>query len=153
VRAAVVGAGLMGRWHAAELSRAGGVVVAVADRDAGAAATLARSHPGAGAFAEASAMLRDASPEVVHVCTPTASHVELTGRCLEAGAHVLVEKPLAPDAAATEALLEHAERSGLAACPVHQYPFQPGATRARRDLPRLGRLVLVEATACSAGPR
>jgi predicted dehydrogenase len=151
VRAAVVGAGLMGRWHASELSRAGGQLIAIADTDPAAATGLARAHSGARAFQEPAAMLREASPEVVHVCTPTASHVELTERCLDAGAHVLVEKPLAPDAAATASLLKHAERSGLAVCPVHQYPFQPGAARARRELAGLGRLVLVEATACSAG--
>jgi predicted dehydrogenase len=141
----------MGRWHASELSRAGGLVVAVADRDAGAASSLARSHAGAEAFRDPAAMLREASPEVVHVCTPTASHVELAEACLDAGAHVLIEKPLAPDAAATEALLGQAARRGLAVCPVHQYPFQPGAARARQELPGLGGLLLVEATACSAG--
>jgi predicted dehydrogenase len=151
VRAAVIGAGPMGRWHATELSRAGGVVVAVADREPTAAAALASSHPGAGDFQEPEAMLAAAAPEVVHVCTPTASHVELAERCLDAGAHVLVEKPLAPDAAATEGLLSYAERRALTVCPVHQYPFQPGATRARRALPGLGRPLLIEATACSAG--
>jgi predicted dehydrogenase len=151
VRAAVVGAGLMGRWHASELPRAGGALVAVADSDAAAAASLAHSHPGVSAFSDPATMLREAAPEVVHLCTPTASHVELTERCLEAGAHVLVEKPLAPDAAATGALLERAEQRGLMLCPVHQYPFQSGVAQARRALPDLGRPVLVEATACSAG--
>lgn len=154
VRAAVVGAGVMGRWHARELLKAGGELVGVADPDAPAAASLAGTvgtAGTAGVFRDVDDLLEQACPDAVHVCTPTDSHESIVERALAAGSHVLVEKPLASDAATTKRLLESFARRGLLLCPVHQYLFQPGTARARRRLPGLGPLVQVEATACSAG--
>ena len=131
----------MGRWHARELARAGGSLAAVADPD-----------PRAGARFPSLTALLDATPvDVVHVCTPTDSHEALVGEALAAGAHVLVEKPLAPDAETTARLLEAAREAGRLLCPVHQYLFQPGVLRAPEALRRIGPLVQVDAIACSAG--
>jgi predicted dehydrogenase len=147
--AAVVGAGLMGRWHARELARAGGSVVAVVDPDPQAAAALAGER--AARFPTLTELL-DATPiDVVHVCAPTEQHEALVGEALAAGVHVLVEKPLAPDAEATRRLLGTAREAGRLLCPVHQYLFQPGALRAPQALARIGPLVQVDAIACSAG--
>jgi predicted dehydrogenase len=150
MRAAVVGAGLMGRWHARELRRAGGTVVGVCDRDAAAAASLARVHGGA-AFESYDAMLAQVAADVVHVCTPSTSHVQLAERALRCGAHAIVEKPLAPTAAATEKLLAVADDCGRFVCPVHQYAFQRPIRAAGRTLERLGSMLDVSWVACSAG--
>lgn len=146
IRAAIVGAGLMGRWHARELQRAGGELVGVADLDRGAAERLAR-EPGERSLDA----LLERRPDVVHVCTPPDSHAELVERSLGAGAHVLCEKPLAPDAAATERLLALAAERRLLLCPVHQYLFQSGFERTVAALPGLGPLLHADVTACSAG--
>jgi predicted dehydrogenase len=151
IRSAVVGAGLMGRWHARELARAGGALVAVADPDPAAARLLASSHPRARPFDRIDRLVEEVAPQVVHVCTPTGSHAEIVERALEGGAHVLVEKPLAPDAAHTERLIEAAQSRGLLLCPVHQYIFQPGVRLAQRMLERVGPVLHLESTACSAG--
>jgi predicted dehydrogenase len=147
--AAVVGAGLMGRWHARELARAGGSLVAVADPEPDAAASLAGDR--AARFPTFTALLEATSVDVVHICAPTETHVELVEEALAAGAHVLVEKPLARDADTTRRLLDAARRERRLLCPVHQYLFQPGVRRASRVLARLGALVQLDATACSAG--
>jgi predicted dehydrogenase len=141
VSAAVVGAGLMGRWHARELARVGGELVAFADPDP---RTAAR-------FPTLTALLDATAVDVVHVCAPTEAHEELVAEALAAGAHVLVEKPLAPDAEATGRLLEAARQAGRLLCPVHQYLFQPGMQRAPDALRRIGALVEVDFIACSAG--
>jgi predicted dehydrogenase len=151
VRAAVVGAGLMGHWHARELDRAGGVLTGVVDADSGAAATLARRRE-APSVTSIDQLLA-AGPEVVHLCTPLGTHVELAEAAMRAGCHVLVEKPLAPGPAATARLLALGDSLGVAVCPVHQYLFQAGIRRARVLLPRFGPILRVEATACSAGGR
>jgi predicted dehydrogenase len=141
----------MGRWHAHELVRAGGALVAVVDPDAAAAGRLAAGHGGAPVFATLSEARERADVDVVHVCTPTPSHVELTRQALEGGADVLVEKPLAPDAPATEDLIARARVTGRLLCPVHQYLFQPGFALAQRVAPKLGPWRHVEALTCSAG--
>ena len=154
MRALVIGAGLMGRWHAESIRRVGGSVVAIVDADVPRAITLARAIGGGCAPV---GVLDDAfarhSPEVVHVCTPDATHEALVERSLDAGCHVLVEKPFAVDGAATERLLAHAARRSRLVCPVHQFLFQPGAERvvALARAGELGDVLHVEALACSTG--
>lgn len=151
MRAAIVGAGLMGRWHAHALARAGGSLVGVLDPDAEAVRRLAARHRGARPFAELDRLLTLTRPEVVHVCLPAPSHVEIGEAALLSGAHVLIEKPLAPDAPATERLLSLADSRGLLVCPVHQYLFQPGFLKALVWRERVGPFLHLEATACSEG--
>jgi predicted dehydrogenase len=151
VRAAVVGAGLMGRWHAHALARAGGSVAAVVDPDSGAAGRLAAAHGSAPSFRRLSEALEAEQIDVVHVCTPTESHPELVLESLAGGADVLVEKPLAADLAATEELVERARAAGRLLCPVHQYLYQPGFRLLERTAPSLGPWRHIEVTMCSAG--
>jgi predicted dehydrogenase len=136
----------MGRWHARELARVGGEVVAVADHD-----PVAAGAAGGGlAVADVEAALAR-SPDVVHVCTPLDAHEEIVLRSLAAGAHVLCEKPLAPDAATTERLVSLAGERGLLLCPTHQFLFQAGFLRAARAVAGGGPLLHAEALAVSAG--
>jgi predicted dehydrogenase len=141
----------MGRWHARELGIAGGSLVAVADLDEQAAQRLAARHGDARAYGDVERMLAQASPQVVHVCTPTESHLEVGESVLRAGAHLLVEKPVAASLRDTERLLELADARGLLVCPVHQYLFQPPLRELDRLLHRISPLVHVSSTACSAG--
>jgi predicted dehydrogenase len=147
----IAGAGLMGRWHARAAVRAGGRVLGVADPDPTCARRLAAAHPGARAFPDTGAMLAALRLWALHVCSPLATHATLAENALERGLHVLVEKPLAEDAATTERLVAQAERAGRLLVPVHQYPFQRGFSRAREGLARVGPLRHAEMTLCTAG--
>src|SRR5688572_12071223 len=77
VRAAIIGAGLMGRWHARAVEHAGATINAVVDADLDRARQLARAHR-----ARAASSLSDAASygtlDVVHVCTPLETHATLT---------------------------------------------------------------------------
>jgi predicted dehydrogenase len=148
LRAAVVGAGLMGRWHADAVRRAGFTVGAVVDADRQRADTLAARYRARAATTLGGVL--DAV-DVVHVCTPTATHEMLAAEAIAAGRHALVEKPLAVTAAQTRALLAQASARGVLVCPVHQFPWQPGARRLADTLPALGTVRHVDFTACSAG--
>lgn len=150
VRAIVLGAGMMGCWHADAAARAGARVWAVVDPQADRARALAARHVGA-RTAERLEHLEPAGVEVVHVCAPVAEHAALARLALQSGRHAVVEKPAGRDAAETEALLALAGRAGRILCPVHQYPFQRGAARLARSLPSLGPVLHVDATVCSAG--
>ena len=150
IRSAIVGAGLMGRWHADAAARVGGHLAAIVDsrieRAEGLAARLGADR--------AVASLEEIDPaevDVVHVCTPSETHAALARGALLSGHHALVEKPLAPSAEETASLLALAEERRRILCPVHQVPFQPGALRVARARPRLGPVLHVDATLCTAG--
>ncbi len=149
-RAGIVGAGLMGGWHAHAIRHSGGRVVAVADPDPLAARALARKHHAA-VHASARDMLAAGDLDVIHVCSPLPTHVPAAEQAIAAGIHVLVEKPLAPDAAATRQLLAAAAGRGVLLCPVHQFLFQDGVQMARRAPSPVGTLRHLEINICTAG--
>ena len=150
-RACIVGAGLMGRWHAASVSAAGGIVAAIVDHDAEAARKLAARHSDALVVSTLDEALSVAPIDVVHVCTPLPTHAAFARLALERGAHVLIEKPLAAVAAETESLVDLAGRLGRLIVPVHQLAFQRGVLRAHERLPDIGRLQRLSFSICSAG--
>ncbi|MFN7974149.1 MAG: Gfo/Idh/MocA family oxidoreductase [Acidobacteriota bacterium] len=145
----IAGAGLMGRWHAPFAAQAGATIAAIVDPSERARSALARRHRGARAFERLGDAL--AKGRAVHVCAPTSSHAALVNGALEAGCHVLVEKPLAPGVAETRELLEEARARGLQLVPVHQFPFQAGIGKLRARRERLGDLVRIELSMSSAG--
>ena len=68
--------------------------------------------PGAKYYTDYHELLKDESIDVVHVCTPNRSHSFITVDALEAGKHVLCEKPMAINSAEAEKMLEAAKRTG-----------------------------------------
>jgi predicted dehydrogenase len=150
VRIALIGAGLMGKWHAFYGQRAGARVAAVVDRDSAAASRLAARFS-ARAFSADSNWLEACAPDLVHVCTPWDSHVALSRLVLNAGAHVIVEKPVADCSRAALELAALASSKGKMLVPVHQFPFQDGFRRLQHELPSLGALRSVEFVTFTAG--
>lgn len=67
---------------------------------------------GARVYSDYKELLKDESIDVVHVCTPNRSHSFITVDALEAGKHVLCEKPMAKSAAEARKMLEAAKRTG-----------------------------------------
>lgn len=147
----VVGAGLMGRWHAHAIRRAGGVVAGVVDLDTGRANALAARFPGSRPFPRLEAALGSLRADIVHVCTPSASHGPLVRTALAAHRHVLVEKPLAPTAAETSELLAAAASVERLLIPVHQFAFQRGVLRLMECRPLLGPILHIQVACASAG--
>jgi predicted dehydrogenase len=148
---AIVGAGLMGRWHARYAENAGGRVVAIVDRREDAAKRLGRYLPKAGVYLRVGDALRSTRAEVVHVCTGTDSHAALAAEALGAGRHVLVEKPAALSGAEARRLAEMAQRGRLVLSPVHQFPFQRGFRTLLDQRQRLGEILRVGLTVATAG--
>lgn len=76
--------------------------------------------------------------EAVVIASPTTTHCELALRCLEAGRHVMVEKPIAAAVAEGEAMVAAARRSRAVLCVGHVEFFNPAvqAVLARRPSPR-----------------
>ena len=84
-------------------------------------------------------VLADPAVDAVAIATPAATHVDLVRAALEAGKHVLVEKPLTPSVAEGEKLAELARRFGLALMCDHTYCYTP-AVRRIRELIHAGEL-------------
>lgn len=125
LRVAIVGTGFIGRVHARAARAAGATIVGAvgssADRAAGAAEDVGAQR-GFGSVAE---LIASARPDVVHVCTPNAAHVEGALTALDGGSHVVCEKPLATSLRDAARLADAAHRSGLVATVPFVYRFHP----------------------------
>lgn len=106
LRAAVVGCGAIAYEHLDHLQRCSNAqLVATCDASPVAARFAADRFGATHCFTDLDAMLSATQPDVVHVLTPPHTHEPLALSCLAAGAHVLCEKPAAPDAASLERML------------------------------------------------
>ena len=125
-----------------------GELVAVASRDLDRAAAFAATHGVAQAFGSYEALLATSDVDVVYLSLPNHLHAEWTIRALEAGKHVLCEKPLACTVEDVDAIAAAAERTGRIAVEAFMYLHHPQILRAV-ELARsgaLGRLELVNGT-------
>jgi predicted dehydrogenase/nucleoside-diphosphate-sugar epimerase len=145
LRVGFIGAGQMARHHAAALRGLGlpAVVVGVHDRAAARAEDLA-ALTGGQCFPSSLALLREARPDVVHVCTPPAAHFEAAAAALEGGAHVYVEKPFALTLADARALFEVAGARQRLVCAGHQLLRDPAFGRLMAGAAGLGTPVQVD---------
>jgi D-xylose 1-dehydrogenase (NADP+, D-xylono-1,5-lactone-forming) len=114
-------------------------VVAVASRDAERAEAYAREHAIPRSHGSYEALLADPEVDAVYVSLPNSLHVEWTLRALEAGKHVLCEKPLARDPDAVERMFDAAAERGLVVMEAFMYRHHP-QTRALRECVASGRL-------------
>ena len=108
IRAAVIGTGFIGTVHVESLRRIGvqvrGVLGSTPERGAARATALGVAH----AYPSLEAILDDAAVDVVHVTSPNHLHVPQARAILDAGKHVVCEKPLALTAAESAALVADA---------------------------------------------
>jgi UDP-N-acetyl-2-amino-2-deoxyglucuronate dehydrogenase len=124
LRYGVIGAGVVAPLHLeaiAALDDAELVGIAALDREA---ATALAQSAGSRAFADHRELLA-LQLDVVVICTPHPSHPALTAEALEAGAHVLVEKPLAPQVREADAMIEAADRAERLLGVCFQQRFRP----------------------------
>lgn len=141
----------MGRWHAKAIQKAGGRLLAIVDNSLDAAGHLTARYRHAKSFTRIEEMLDKVGLDVLHVCTPAATHKRIADLAIDTGLNLLIEKPMTLMASDTEYLFKKAADRGVLICPVHQFLFQEGVRKALKWLPRIGRPVHVEGTICSAG--
>src|SRR3954469_6031840 len=124
LRAAVIGTGKISEEHLRYLTADPGVdLVGVCDLSPSLAKYAATRVKAAAAFSDSAAMLREARPDVVHVLTPPHTHAALVTDALNAGAHVVVEKPVAPSNVQFRDLWGLAESRGRRIVEDHNYRF------------------------------
>jgi predicted dehydrogenase len=153
VRFGLVGAGEIGRLRAAALRNVPGCSLeAVADADGTRAQGAARPS-GARAFENYQRMLDEGPLDAVIVSTPPHLHEEIALAALEAGKHVLCEKPLAPTVESCRRILECARRHGRSLATGFNQRYFPAIQFVKQVLDRgeLGRLRHVKAYAGHSG--
>jgi UDP-N-acetylglucosamine 3-dehydrogenase len=141
LRAAVLGVGAMGAHHARLYDGIDGVeLIAIADPGDELGATAARY--GCAAYVDYAELLERERPDVVSVAVPTSAHLGAGLAAVRAGAHVLVEKPIAASSAEGEQLAAAAEHAGVVLAVGHIERFNPAVQRLRQliDADALGRI-------------
>lgn len=118
---------------------------AVASRDADRAAEYARHNGIERAHGGYEQLLSDPGVDVVYVSLPNGLHVEWTRRALEAGKHVLCEKPLSRSPAEVEELFDLAQTRGLRLVEAFMYRYHPQTKKVKElvDSGAIGELRLV----------
>lgn len=146
LRVAIIGGGAsITHLHLQALAQLPGVrVVGMSDLNVEPGATRAREIDSP-FFTDHRTMLAETRPDVAVICTPHPSHAALTLDCFAAGAHVLVEKPIAVEVAEADAMIEAANKAGRILAVNFQQRFRPVVEYARAFVERgeLGALVRV----------
>jgi len=149
LRIAIVGCGKIADGHVEEIRKLESLadLVAVCDRESEMARQLAVRHAIPATYDDVDAMLAKERLDVVHIATPPHAHLLLARKALDAGAHVLVEKPLTLRYADSKVLVDHAERAGKKVCIGYGYHFEPPAQTLRSLIQdeALGDIVHLEA--------
>src|SRR6476659_6345963 len=148
-RGAVVGYGfIMDKGHAAGYRQRADVdIVAIADISADRRAAAATAWPQARIYADHASLLaaEAGSLDFIDIATPPSDHAVITHAALDAGLHVLCEKPLAATIDEARAMLRHATRAQRVIYPCHNYKHAPviKAVRGVIDSGRIGKVHLV----------
>src|SRR6478672_5860114 len=149
LKTAVFGTGFMGRVHTEGIRRLGNVEVA---------AVAASSDEKARKFGEEigvsrttgdyRTVLNDREIDAVHICTPNALHFPMAKAALEAGKHVICEKPLATSVAEASALVALAAKTKLRNATFHNLRYYPMVQQMRRmrEAGDIGEVLVLQGT-------
>lgn len=149
MRFGILGAGVIGTIHArliASIPDQQATLAAVADTNQAAARELAGRH-GCPALRAAESLVARDDVDAVSVCLPSGLHAKAAVAALDAGKHVIVEKPIDITLAAADEIIAAERRSGRTVTVISQRRFQPGFRFLREAVAggRLGRVTLAMA--------
>ena len=149
LKTAVVGTGFMGRVHLEALRRVESVdVVAVAGRELEPAKKLGAGFGIERAVKDYRELIADPEIDAIHICTPNASHFQMSKDAMLGGKHVLCEKPLAIAVDEARELVGLAAERKLRNCVCHNLRYYPMVQQMRRmrEDGELGKILVVQGT-------
>jgi predicted dehydrogenase len=149
IKTALIGTGFMGRVHAEGVRRLGNVEIAAIAASSGEKARQFGDSIGVErTTGDYSDILADKTIEAVHVLTPNALHYPMCKAALEAGKHVLCEKPFTTTAEEASDLVNLAAKTGRANCIEHNLRYYPVVQQIRRliEAGDLGDVLIVQGT-------
>ena len=153
MRVALFGCGWIQDFHARGVLACGHEVVAVANHREESARAFAERHGIPRVTTDWETLARDPEVDAAVVATPNALHAPQSMALLEAGKHVLVEKPMATSVAECDAMIDAAARGGASLMVAHCWRFHPDvqAMRARIASGELGEVVKTRGYGVHAG--
>jgi UDP-N-acetyl-2-amino-2-deoxyglucuronate dehydrogenase len=143
----IVGTGLIGGFHARAIGMVEGArFIGATDLRADALQKFASQHGGK-AFPTLADMLKDPDVDVVIICTPSGAHMEPALQAIEAGRHVIIEKPVEVTLARCDAIIEAAVRKNVRTGGIFQSRTLAGSQALKKavDEGRFGRLTVGDA--------
>jgi predicted dehydrogenase len=149
IKTAVFGTGFMGRVHLEAVRRVESVeVAAISGRNFEAARSLGSGFSIPTIASDYHEILRDPAINAVHICTPNAQHFPMAKDALQAGKHVICEKPLATSMEEGRELVLLAARQGVRNCVCHNLRYYPMVQQMRRmcEAGDLGEIFIVQGT-------
>ena len=149
IKTAIFGTGFMGRVHLEAVRRLEFVeAAAIAGRNGEAAQRLGTGFSVPKITTDYREILRDSAIDAVHICTPNAQHFPMAKDALQAGKHVICEKPLATSVEEGKELVALAAERGVRNCVCHNLRFYPMVQqmRAMREAGDLGEILVVQGT-------
>jgi predicted dehydrogenase len=148
-KTAVFGTGFVGRVHLEGIRRLGFVnLYAIGEPEIDKAKKLADEFQAEKVEADYRKILDDPAVEAVHICTPNALHFPMAQDALNAGKHVICEKPLATSVEEARKLVDLARQTKRRNCTFHNlryYPIVQHMRRMRED-GDLGEILVVQGT-------
>ena len=149
INTAVFGTGFVGRVHVDGIRRVSGVnLYGIAEARVELAQKLVDEFGATRAVSDFHELLADPNVDAVHVCTPNALHFPMAKAAMEAGKHVLCEKPLTVSSELAQQLVELAKAKDLANCTFHNLRYYPMVQQMRRmrEAGDLGEILVVQGT-------
>ena len=136
LKAAVIGAGNAGNWHANSIKKFPDMcgLVAIADVDEKRLKRLQKKHPQVTAVTDYKEALRRGDIDTVHLCLPHHLHGKIAVESLEAGKHVLCEKPIATTLEEADAMIRAARAHDLKLMIAENQRFLPAHIRIKELL-------------------
>ncbi len=150
LKVVVVGAGFAGRVvHLPGYRSVGQPVAAICDLDTNVAQNIADQFAIENVYSDWREMIEKERPDVVSVCLPNVLHYEITIGALEAGAHVLCEKPLATTVQQAHEMFDKAREKGklLMAAQLYRHDAAPRALKRIVETGVLGDIYHAESNA------
>ncbi len=131
IKTAVVGAGFIGPVHVEALRRLGITVTGILGCDDDESQSARKSLGLPKAYESLDEILADGTVDAVHLAVPNVLHYEFAKRAIEAGKHVMCEKPLAMNSTESAELVELAKAKGVVAGVCYNIRFYPLNLEAR----------------------
>lgn len=141
IKIAFAGTGYISKIHAQAAQNLGLELTAVVNHKADSMAEFGKRFNITHQYETMASMLKDASLDALIVSTPNYLHAPQTIAALEAGVHVMVEKPMATNAQEAEQMYEASVRSGAILMVAHCWRFDPDVLWLKEQSKRLGKII------------